>query len=56
MALTSKSDGIWFAYYFWYTIEYVQTDSMNGRLPMDFEGGDFSNKGDLIIGKMADSK
>lgn len=48
MALTSKASGI--STIFGYTVQPIQSDSMKGKSPDGYEGGDFE-KGDLMIAK-----
>lgn len=55
VALTSKSDPNGVPNLFGYTIEYVQTNSMNVEPPEGYEGGNFSDQ-DVIICKVYSKK
>ncbi len=51
LALTSKADPNGLPNIFGYTLQYVQTPSMDCPSPDGYEGGNFSEK-DVIIGKV----
>lgn len=51
MALSSKETGV--SKIFGFTIQTIQSDSMKGKSPDGYEGGDFE-EGDLVIGKSTD--
>ena len=50
MALTSKADPTGLPNLFGYTVQYVQTNSMDCPSPEGYQGGNFSDK-DVIIGR-----